>query len=226
MRRSLVVSLALVALVNAPAVAQTCMGMASFSKAPVQVAGNSQFVTGLKTFGGSLGYGMKSGLWGKAEVGTQSYDQVDSHPMSFGARAGYQIPVARGKAQVCPTASFTVANGPDFTNQNNSLQDGTLGLSVGTVMGSNPKMKIVPTAGLSYAHDRLSAKDSSGTSLGDAATQSYGLASLGLGLVLNDNVSVRPSVEIPLGLDGGNDARFGLTLGYNFGSSHPAGRRH
>jgi hypothetical protein len=226
MRRSLVVSLALAALVNAPAVAQTCMGLASFSKAPVQVAGNSQFTTGLKTFGGSIGYGMKSGLWGKAEVGTQSYDAVDTHPMSFGARAGYQIPVARGKAQVCPTASFTVANGPDFVNENNSLQDATLGLSVGTVMGSNPKMKIVPTAGLSYAHDRLSAKDSSGTSLGAAASQSYGLASLGLGLVLNDNISVRPSVEIPLGLDGGNDARFGFTVGYNFGSSHPAGRRH
>jgi hypothetical protein len=226
MRRSLVVSLALAAMVNAPAVAQTCMGMASFSKAPVQVAGNGQTTTGLKTFGGSLGYGMKSGLWGKAEVGTQSYDAVDSHPMSFGARAGYQMPVARGKAQVCPTASFTVANGPDFTNVNNSIQDATLGLSIGTVMGTNPKMKFVPTAGLSYAHDRLSAKDSSGTSLGDAASQSYGLASLGLGLVLNDNISVRPSVEIPLGLDGGNDARFGLTLGYNFGSSHPAGRRH
>jgi|tagenome__1003787_1003787.scaffolds.fasta_scaffold19514250_1 outer membrane autotransporter protein len=227
MRRSLVVSLALVALVNAPAVAQTCMGMASFSKAPVQVAGNSQFVTGLKTFGGSLGYGMKSGLWGKAEVGTQSYDQVDSHPMSFGARAGYQIPVARGKAQVCPTASFTVANGPDAANQNQSIQDGTLGLSIGTVMGSNPKMKIVPTAGLSYAHDRLSSKDSLGTSLpANGATQSYGLASLGLGLVLNDNISVRPSVEIPLGLDGNTDARFGLSLGYNFGSSRPAGRRH
>src|SRR3954471_21048625 len=226
MRRSLVVSLALAALVNAPAVAQTCMGLASFSKAPVQVAGSGQTTNGLNTFGGSLGYGMKSGLWGKAEVGTQSYDAVDSHPMTFGARAGYQIPVARGKAQVCPTASFTVANGPDFANVNNSLQDATLGLSVGTVMGTNPKMKIVPTAGLSYAHDRLSAKDSSGTSLGDAASQSYGLASLGLGLVLNDNISVRPSVEIPLGLDGGNDARFGLTLGYNFGSSHPAGRRH
>jgi hypothetical protein len=226
MRRSLVVSLALVALVNAPAVAQTCMGLASFSKAPVQVAGNGQFTTGLNSFGGSIGYGMKSGLWGKAEVGTQSYDAVDSHPMTFGARAGYQIPVARGKAQVCPTASFTVANGPDFVNENNSLQDATLGLSIGTVMGANPKMKIVPTAGLSYAHDRLSAKDSSGTSLGAAASQSYGLASLGLGLVLNDNISVRPSVEIPLGLDGGNDARFGFTVGYNFGSSHPAGRRH
>ena len=226
MRRSYVVSLALLAIVKSPAVAQTCMGMASFSNAPVQVAGNGQFTTGVNSFGGSVGYGMKSGLWGKAEVGTQSYDAVDTHPMTFGARAGYQIPVARGKAQVCPTASFTMANGPDFTNENNSIQDATLGLSVGTVLGANPKMKIVPTAGLSYAHDRLSSKDSTGTSLGDAATQSYGLASLGLGLVLNDNISVRPSVEIPLGLEGSNDARFGLTLGYNFGSSHPAGRRH
>lgn len=225
MRRSLVVSMALLAIAKSPAVAQTCMGLASFSNAPVQVAGNGQFTNGINSFGGSIGYGMKSGVWGKAEIGTQSIDGVDSHPMSFGARAGYQMPLARGKAQVCPTASFTVANGPDFDDLNQSVQDATLGLSVGTVMGSNPKMKIVPTAGLSYAHDKLSAKDSTGTSLG-SVSQSYGLATLGLGLVLNDNISVRPSVDIPLGLDGSNDARFGLTLGYNFGSSRPSGRRH
>jgi hypothetical protein len=225
MRRSLVVSLALLAIAKSPAVAQTCMGLASFSNAPVQVAGNGQFTNGINSFGGSLGYGMKSGLWGKAEIATQSIDNVDTHPMSFGARAGYQMPVGRSQAQICPTASFTVGNGPDFDNLNNSTQDATLGLSIGTVLGSNPKMKIVPTAGLSYAHSKLSAKDSVGTSLG-SASESYGLAQLGVGLVLNDNISVRPSVEIPLGFDAGNDARFGLTLGYNFGSSRPAGRRH
>jgi hypothetical protein len=225
MRRSLVVSLALLAIVKSPVMAQTCMGLASFSKAPVQVAGNGMFTSGINAFGGSIGYGMKSGVWGKAEIGTESIDGATSHPMTFGARAGYQVPVSRSGAQICPSASFTVGNGPDDVNFNASTQDATLGLSVGKVLGSNPNMKIVPTAGLAYAHTKLSAKDSVGTSLG-SASDSYGLAQLGLGLVLNDNISVRPSVDIPLGLAGSTDARFGLMLGYNFGSSRPAGRRH
>jgi hypothetical protein len=226
MRRSLVVSLALLAIVRSPAVAQTCMGLASFSNAPVQVAGNTMFSNGINSFGGSVGYGMKSGAWGKAEIGTLSIDGVDSHPLSFGARAGYQMPLGRiAKAQLCPTASFTIGTGPDAVNENNSTQDATLGLSIGTVMGSTPRMKFVPTLGLAYAHSKLSSKDSVGTSLG-SFSESYGLAQVGLGLVLNDNISVRPSVEIPLGLDAGNDARFGVTLGYNFGSSRPSGRRH
>jgi hypothetical protein len=87
-------------------------------------------------------------------------------------------------------------------------------------------MKIVPTAGISWAHTKLSAKDSAGTSLG-SASDSYGLAQLGIGLVMNQNISIRPSVDIPLGLTGSN-ARFGMTLGYNFGSKGapaPARRR-
>jgi hypothetical protein len=89
--------------------------------------------------------------------------------------------------------------------------------------GSNPRMRIVPTAGFSYVHNKLSAKDDAGASLGSAST-SYGLAQLGVGLVMNQNISIRPSVDIPL--KSGYDTRFGLTLGYNFGSkSAPARRR-
>jgi len=109
-------------------------------------------------------------------------------------------------------------------NFNASTQDATLGVNVGTVLGgSNPRMKIVPTAGISWAHTKLSAKDDAGASLG-SASESYGLAQLGVGLVMNQNISIRPSVDIPLGLDG-SSARFGMTLGYNFGSKAAPARR-
>jgi hypothetical protein len=226
MRRSLVVSLALLAIVRSPAVAQTCMGLASFSNAPLQVTGNGNFSSGVKSFGGTVGYGMQSGLWGNLGVGTLSYDGVSSHPLAIGAHAGYEAAISKSRnpINVCPNASFTYGTGPDAPDFNQTLQDITVGANFGTVMpGSNPRMKIVPTAGFSYVHSKLSAKDSSGTSLGSAST-SYGMAQLGVGLVMNQNISIRPSVDIPL--KSGYDTRFGVTLGYNFGSkSAPARRR-
>ena len=229
MRRSLVVSLALLAIVRSPAVAQTCMGLASFSTAPMQVTGNGMFSSGVNSFGAAVGYGMQSGLWGNLGVQTLSIDGASSHPLNIGAHAGYETAVgkSRNPIHVCPNASFSIGNGPDDVNFNSSTQDATLGVNFGTVLsGSNPRMKIVPTAGISWAHTKLSAKDSVGTSLG-SASDSYGLAQLGIGLVMNQNISIRPSVDIPLGLTGSN-ARFGMTLGYNFGSKGapaPARRR-
>jgi hypothetical protein len=229
MRRSLVVSLALLAIVRSPAVAQTCMGLASFSNAPVQVTGNAKLSSLVNTFGGAVAYGMQSGLWGNLGVETMKIDNVTSHPMRFGAQAGYETALgkSRNPVQVCPNASFIIGNGPDATNFNASTQDITLGVNFGTVLkGSNPRMKIVPTAGFAYAHSKLTAKDSAGTSLPlAAASESYGLAQVGVGLVMNQNISIRPSIDIPLGRNGNNNASFGLTLGYNFGSSSAPARR-
>jgi hypothetical protein len=226
MRRSLVVSLALLAIVRSPAVAQTCMGLASFSNAPMQVTGNGDFSTGVKSFGATVGYGMQSGLWGNLGVATMSIDGATSHPLNIGAQAGYETAVgkSRNPIHVCPNASFSIGNGPDAPNFNASTQDITLGVNFGTVLPGSASMKIVPTAGFAYAHNKASAKDSTGTSLGSASV-SYGLAQLGVGLVMNQNISIRPSVEIPL--KSGLDTRFGLTLGYNFGSkgAAPARRR-
>jgi hypothetical protein len=227
MRRSLVVSLALLAIVRSPAVAQTCMGLASFSNAPIQFTGNGTFSSGVNSFGAAVGYGMQSGLWSSVGIQTLSYDGASSHPLNIGARAGYEKAVgkSRNPIHVCPNASFAFGNGPDAPNLNRSTQDATLGVNFGTVMGgSNPRMKIVPTAGISWAHTKLSAKNDAGTDLG-SASDSYGLAQIGLGLVMNQNISIRPSVEIPLGLAAGNDARFGVTLGYNFGSKGAPARR-
>jgi hypothetical protein len=218
MRRSLVVSLAILAIVRSPAVAQTCMGLASFSNAPVQVTGNGTFATGINTFGGTIGYGMQSGLFGNVGAATMSIDGASSKPVHVGGQVGYQMAVGKSanQIQVCPNATLGFANGPDAANFNQTQRDATLGLNFGTVLGANPRMKFVPTAGISYANAHLSAKDANDVSLG-SASESYALAQVGLGLVLNQNISVRPSVDIPLGLTG-SDPRFGLTLGYNFGS--------
>jgi hypothetical protein len=225
MRRSLVVSLALLAIVRSPVVAQTCMGLASFSNAPLQVTGAGNFSSAVNTFGGTVGYGLQSGLWGNLGVETMSIDGADTHPMRYGVHAGYEKAVgkSRNPISVCPNASFMLGNGPDAPNFNASSQDITLGLNFGTALGGTPRMRIIPTAGISWAHSKVSAKDDAGASLG-SLSDSYGLAQLGLGLVMNQNISIRPSLDLPL--KSGYDTRFGVTLGYNFGSKSAPARRH
>ena len=213
MRRTLVASLALVAAVSAPAAAQTCLGLASHSAGQMQVSGNASITDLANTFGGTFGYGLPSGVFGKASVATTSYDAVDGSAIDLGAQAGYQMSV--GKASICPVASLSLGMGPkdiDTTGSDLSSRQGTIGLAVGTSMAASPRMQIVPAASLGLAYR------SQKTTGSPSASETYGQAALGVGLVFNSNITVRPSVSIPLGSDLSNDPTFGLSVGMNFGS--------
>jgi hypothetical protein len=224
MRRSLVVSLALLAMVNAPAVAQTCLGLASFSNGNMQVSGNGQFANGANRFGAGFHYGMPAGVFGGAQISTTSYDGASSSSLGVGADLGYQL--SMGKAaniHVCPTASFEMGNGPDddAAQINASSRNANVGFSLGTVMGKNPRMQIIPSAGLGLAYTKLKIEDPTSTT---ELSDTYGQARLGIGFVFNHQIAVRPSVDIPLGLQG-SDPTFGVTVAYSFGKPAPARRR-
>lgn len=224
MRRTLVVALALVAVVNAPAVAQTCLGLPSHANGQMQVSGNASFTDLSNSFGAGFGYGQPGGIFGSAQLGRTSYDGFDGSAMDLGAQAGYQLTVSQ--AQVCPVASLSLGMGPkdvDGAGTDISSRQGTLGFAIGKVMGANPKMKFVPNAGLGLAYRQL--KQDDGTSSFEAS-ETYGQASIGLGLIFNSHIAVRPSISIPLGSDASNDPTFGLAVAYNFGSkSAPARKR-
>jgi hypothetical protein len=226
MRRSLVVSLALLAIVRSPAVAQTCQGFASFSAGQMQVAGTGSFSDFSKTFGATVGYGMPSSVYGNVGISTTSYDGFDGSTLGLGARAGYQMALGKsGLVQVCPNASFSLGMGPndDASGINQSSRSATVGVNIGTVMGATSSMKVVPSVGLSYAYGNSKAEDDAGATLFEFS-DSYGLAQMGVGIIVNQNISIRPGIDIPLGLEG-SDPTFGLTLGYNFGRQGAAGRR-
>ena len=141
MRRTLFVSMALVAVVNAPAVAQTCLGLASFSSGQMQVSGNGQFTEGVNRFGGSFAYGIPAGVFAGAQLSTTSYDGPDASSMGIGANAGYQLNVGQSaNIHVCPVASFELGMGPDddATNTDASSQNATLGFSLGTTLMGAP----------------------------------------------------------------------------------------
>ena len=114
MRRSLMVPLALLAIVKSPAAAQTCQGMASFSHGQLQVAGSAQFPEAAKVWGGSLTYGMPSGLYAGADISNTSIDNDGGSSLGIGAHAGYQMKLGRTqKVALCPVANLSLGMGPD-----------------------------------------------------------------------------------------------------------------
>jgi opacity protein-like surface antigen len=222
MRRTLVVALALVAVVNAPAAAQTCQGLASFSTGQMQVAGNAQFGEIANTFGGSFSYGVPSGVYGGLDLSTTSFDNDLGSSLGVGAHAGYQMKLGQaGRVHLCPVARLALGMGPDdeAADINASSTDVHFGLALGTEMGANPKMRILPTAGLGLQYSKAKVEDTSPGGSTLEASETYALARIGVGFVFNQQISVRPSVDIPLGSDISSDPAFGLTLSYNFGKT-------
>jgi hypothetical protein len=211
MRRSLVVTLALLAIVRAtPAVAQTCMGMASYSTGPVQVAGHGSFVDGANQFGATVGYGLARSVFGNVGIATTSWDGADAS-LNFGGQVGYQMQMS--KAQICPVASLSLGNGPDGAGLNRSTRSAMVGLAVGTAFGTS-RMQIVPTAGIGVENLHANVEDT-GTGISASGSDTHGIANLGVGLIFN-SISVRPGLTIPVGLDGA-DPTVNLTVGFNFG---------
>jgi hypothetical protein len=230
MRRSLVVSLALLAIVRSPVVAQTCQGLASFSAGQMQVAGNAQFPEGGKIWGGSFSYGMPSGVYAGADLSTTSFDGLDQSSLGIGAHAGYQMKLGRtGKVNLCPVARLALGMGPDdeANDINSSSTDVHFGVALGTEMGASQQMRILPTAGLGLQYSKAKIEDTSPGGSTFEGSETYALARLGVGFVFNQQISVRPTIDIPLGSDLTNDPTFGITVGYNFGSKGVSkARRH
>jgi hypothetical protein len=223
MRRSLVVSLALLAIVRSPAVAQTCQGLASYSAGQLQVVANAEFPEARKVWGASINYGMPSGIYGGADLSTTSFDNDGGSSLGIGAHAGYQMKLgSTGKINLCPVARLALGMGPDSeagnTSINGSSTDLHFGLALGTDMGANPRMRIIPTAGVGLQHTKLK-EEVTGPGAGtNEFSETYGLARLGVGFVFNQQISVRPTIDIPVASDVFNDPTFGVSVGYNFGS--------
>jgi len=217
MRRILTLSLVVPLFLSAQAAAQTCVGMPSFSSGQMQIAGGGQFVSGANSFGGTFGYGAPKGLYGKAGIGTTSYDAFNGSSFDLNAGGGYQIPLHTSRtAELCPVANLSLGSGPnDVLGSGVDLSTRTLafGASVGAILGRNPQLRILPNASFQFANTRATADDGT-TSSSDS--ESYGLLTLGTGFVFNSRFSLNPSISIPVGLTGG-DTSFGLVGAMNFG---------
>jgi hypothetical protein len=218
MRRTLLLSLALpLTLLSTQAAAQTCVGMPSFSSGHMQLAGGGTFADGTSSFGGTFGYGTPKALYGKAGIGTTSYDGFDGSSFDLSLGGGYQIPLKASRvAQLCPVANLTIGSGPnDILGAGVDMSSRTFafGAAVGALVGHSSQVNILPNASFQFANTRISMDDGTTSAAG---SESYALLTLGTGFVFNSRFSVNPSISIPMGLDGGNTS-FGLMGAMNFG---------
>ena len=217
MRRILLLSLALPLMLGGKAAAQSCVGMPSFSSGQMQVTAGGQFADGTSSFAGTFGLGRPTGLYGKAALGTTSYDGLDGSSVDFGVSGGYQLALKNTRgAQLCPVASLSIGSGPNDVGGaglDMSSRTFSFGAAMGAVMAQSAQMQIVPNASFQFANTRLSVDDGTTSTSG---SESYGLLTLGSGFVFNSRFSVNPSVSIPVGLDG-SSASFGLAGAINFG---------
>lgn len=199
------------------AAAQTCVGMPSFSSGQMQLAGGGQFADGANSFGGTFGYGTPKGLYGKAGIGTTSYDGLNGSSFDFGVGGGYQVPLHTSRmAELCPVASLSLGSGPHDvlgTGTDMSSRTFAFGASVGALVGHNPQLRILPNASFQLANTRAKIDDGTSSS---ADSQTYGLLALGTGFVFNSRFSLNPSISFPVGQDG-RDTSFGLIGAMNFG---------
>jgi hypothetical protein len=216
MRRIVLLSLAVPFLLASRAAAQACVGMPSFGNGPMQIAAGGTFADGASSLGGTFGYGMPKGLYGKAGIGSTSYDALDGSSLDVALGAGYQIPLhSARKADFCPIANLSFGSGPDVEEINLDMSRRTFsfGGAFGMLMSQTATMDIVPNASFQFANTRFSADDGI-DSVSDS--ESYGLLTLGTGFVFNSRYSLNPSLSIPMGLDG-SDIAFGLSGAINFG---------
>lgn len=218
MRRILLLSLALpFTLLSTNAAAQTCVGMPAFSSGRMQVAGGGSFADGASSFGATFGYGVPNGLYGKAGLGSTSYDALDGSSFDLSVGGGYQIPLQTSRtAELCPVASLSIGSGPNDvlgSGEDWSSRTFAFGASVGALVGNNPSMQILPNASFQFANSRVAVDDGTTSAAG---SESYGLLTLGTGFVFNSRFSVNPSISVPVGLDG-SSASFGLSGAINFG---------
>lgn len=217
--RSLAVSVALVAILSAPLRGQTCLGLASYSSGPVQLSGKGSLNSASTSFVAGVGYGVPASVFGNVAFGTTSNDNFGGSSREVGATVGYQIALGRaGAMQLCPVASLSLGFGP--TNTQNSGVDrsrkaASVGLALATSFVAGPRMKIVPSLGLSYAYQQDKAENNAGANLFQIA-EHFALAQIGVGLVLDANISVRPGIEIPFSRNI-DDPSVGLTVSYSFG---------
>jgi hypothetical protein len=217
MRRILLLSLALPLLLGSKAAAQSCAGMPSFASGPMQITAGGSFVDGASSLGGTFGYGVANGLYGKAGIGTTSYDAIDGSSFDFGVGGGYQIPLHTSRrAELCPIASLSFGSGPNDvigSGIDMSSRNFAFGAAVGALVGHSSQMQVLPNASFQFANTRVELDDGVDSAAG---SESYALLTLGTGFVFNSRYSLNPSISIPVGLDG-SDASFGLAGAIHFG---------
>jgi hypothetical protein len=205
--------LLLTILVAKPASAQTCLGAPSFREAPYQVGVAASFTEGLRQVDGTFAGGGES-LFAGAGVSALNFTDIDERTVGVSAFAGAELATdQRSRVLLCPIVRLGFLAGPDFGAVDLSSVTLQGGASIGVIAAQDGDLMVVPFFGLAAGYTRVTTEFGG---VETSASDTGGVADLGVGLILTRTVGITPQVSIPFS-SGGSDAVFTIRLTFNFG---------
>jgi hypothetical protein len=220
MRRGIWAGLMMIVMVVVPSRsldAQVCSGMAPFENGRMQVGGLAQFADGAQAYGGMLSLGRPDYFFGSFGFGAVTYDDLDGASTTVSGAVGYQVGLgATQTLQLCPIASASLGFGPNDimgSDVDASFRDFSFGVGLGGTLHGTPQFQVIPAGAVSFAHSTLKFDDGVDS---ESDSDTFGIVSLGVGLVFNRVFTLRPGMSLPFGLDE-SDPVWGIALGLSFG---------
>lgn len=215
MRHKLLLGIVAATVAATPAAAQRCLGTTSFSAGSIRLGGGLATNDGVQTWGVDVALGRVTGPFGGVEVARTSR-RGSSSRRYVGLMGGYAVDMNPSRTlQFCPVVSLASRSGPMIGAGNFSGQSFSFGGSIGGVASSGPDFQFVPFGsvayGVAYMNSRTLASPRN-------AYVDYVGVEVGSGMVFNNSVTLKPSVAIPVTLDGAN-ATFRLAFSVNFGTA-------
>ncbi|HEY7449825.1 MAG TPA: hypothetical protein VH702_16835 [Vicinamibacterales bacterium] len=209
---SVVVCAAALMLAAAPAEAQLCGGAPAFATAPLQVGTGLSFTDGAKAFGVGFAGGGQSAFAGVNFARTNLSD-VGVSAKTLSGLVGGQM--GSGRVAVCPIGELGYTWGPDLLLVNLKTLTGVGGLRVGVAANDSDVLMVVPSFGAGIVWERTTMTDIFDVT--QNATDYYGIADAGVGLIFNRAVAVVPGISFPFATGFGTDVTFTLRFVVNFG---------
>ena len=213
---TLVVAVLVTALAAARADAQACAGLPSFREGPFRLTAAGTFPERATTWAATVGAGKHESTWGAVGLRRTTFDASEEKETSGTIEVGYQLPVAHGRAQLCPIVSGGYGtNSSDGSELELRVLSASAGLALGIPVRVASAVELVPNAAVAWTYRRVSFEDDAD----DAATEDRaGVLRLGLGLVAGGRLSVQPTYEIPFGTMVDEKSAIGVVVGLTFGS--------
>ena len=199
------------------ALAQTCVGAASFASGPVRLGGSIDVGSDSKQYGAQIAFGKAAGPFAAGTVGMVDFDDTDDSGTWLGLDLGYSFTMApNSPLAICPAVGIGFLSADidegGFSAEISGRQV-SVGVSIGGVASSTPTFAFVPAVGLFYANEDA---ESEGAIEFDES-EDYGIITVAAGMVFNQRITLRPNILFPIGLDE-SDPVFGIGIAFNFGT--------
>ena len=201
----------LVVVIAAPAEAQLCAGAPSFGVHPFHVGVDGAFSSNAQGVGATIAVGRA--LFGAVTVNTQTFDDLESSFRSVGATAGLEVTLGSDRrAFACPTGHMGFGFGPNVGPLNVSSVRASGGGRLGVVIAETDPLIVVPTVGLLSVYQRDTAEF---RGLKQEDSDVYGLATIGIGLIVSRRIGITPGIVIPFSATD-PDVAFSLSVAFGF----------